>query len=223
MQEPVPEQAPLQPVKAEPAAGLAARLTTAPDPNVAEQLVPQLIPTGVLDTVPVPVPDLLTFSVNVGTNVAETATSEVNVTVHEPVPEQTEPLQPANTDPDAATGVKVTAVPELKAAAQDAPQLMPTGALVMVPAPAPLKAMDRLNWGVGAAPKFAITFWSLLSDTVQPPVPEHAPPQPVNTKPWAGLTVTATFAPETKLVEQLLPQEIPAGLVATRPPFDGTG
>jgi hypothetical protein len=145
VQEPVPVQAPLQPVNADPAAGVAARVTTVPALNPFEQLVPQLIPAGALVRVPVPVPDLLTVNVNVGRNVAETATSEVKVTVQEPVPEQAAPLQPANTDPGAATAVRAIAVPEPKLALHVAPQLTPAGELVTVPEPAPLKAMDRSN------------------------------------------------------------------------------
>jgi hypothetical protein len=156
-QAPVPVHAPLQPVKAEPAAGVAVRLTAAPDPNVEEQVVPQLIPVGRLVMLPVPVPDLLIFNVYVGRKVAVTSTSEVTVTEHDPVPEQAAPLQPANTDPAAATGVRVTIAPELKGATQDAPQLMPAGALVMVPEPLPFTATERLNCGAGAGPKFAIT------------------------------------------------------------------
>ncbi len=52
----VPVQAPSQPVKIEPGAGLAARLTCVPDVNVAEHVDPQLIPAGELVTVPLPVP-----------------------------------------------------------------------------------------------------------------------------------------------------------------------
>ena len=54
---PVPEQpAPLQPVKVEPAAGVAVSVTTVPSLNDAEQVAPQLIPAGELVTVPEPVP-----------------------------------------------------------------------------------------------------------------------------------------------------------------------
>ena len=154
---PVPVHAPLQPVKAEPAEGLAARLTTAPEPKVAEQAAPQLIPLGRLVTVPEPVPDLLTVRENVGTKVAVTATSEVRATVQVPVPEQAEPLQPAKAEPAAGAAVRVTVAPELNAAVHAAPQLMPAGALVTAPAPLPFTATDRLNWGEGAGPKLATT------------------------------------------------------------------
>ena len=55
----VPEQAPLQPSNLEPEAAVALRVTSAPGAYVAVQLLPQLIPTGVLLTVPVPVPTLV--------------------------------------------------------------------------------------------------------------------------------------------------------------------
>ena len=58
---PVPLQAPLQPAKNEPpAAAVAVRVTVVPCANVAEHVAPQLIPAGVLVTVPEPVPDFVT-------------------------------------------------------------------------------------------------------------------------------------------------------------------
>jgi len=39
--------------------------------------------------------------------------------------------------------------------------------------------------------------------------------------PCAGLTVTATLVPETKLVVHALPQLIPEGLLRTVPPLAG--
>src|SRR5205823_14302746 len=47
---------PLQPAKTEPGAGVAVKLTTAPNGNRAEQLAPQSSPAGSLVTVPLPVP-----------------------------------------------------------------------------------------------------------------------------------------------------------------------
>ena len=61
VQEPVPVQPlPLQPANTEPTAGVAVKVTVAPDANLAEQVDPQLIPEGLLVTVPVPVPALFT-------------------------------------------------------------------------------------------------------------------------------------------------------------------
>jgi hypothetical protein len=59
----VPEQAPDQPVKIEPASALAVRVTVDPRANAAEQLPPQLIPAGLLVTVPEPLPALPTVRV----------------------------------------------------------------------------------------------------------------------------------------------------------------
>jgi len=66
LQVPVPVQPPpLQPVKVEPAAGVAVRVTAVPVVNAAEHVVPQEIPAGLLVTVPLPVPDRETVSVEV--------------------------------------------------------------------------------------------------------------------------------------------------------------
>src|SRR4030095_7946049 len=65
VQVPVPVQAPLQAVKVEPAAAAAVRLTMVPFVNEAEHVAPQEIPAGVLVTVPVPMPDLVTVRVSV--------------------------------------------------------------------------------------------------------------------------------------------------------------
>jgi hypothetical protein len=60
----VPLQAPPQPAKVDPESGVAVRFTTAPLSKLAEQLEPQEIPAGELATVPVPVPLLVSVSVN---------------------------------------------------------------------------------------------------------------------------------------------------------------
>ena len=66
VQVPVPEQPPpLQPVKVEPAVGAAVNVTAVPLANAAEHVGPQVIPVGLLVTVPVPAPVLVTVSVNV--------------------------------------------------------------------------------------------------------------------------------------------------------------
>ncbi len=56
VQEPVPEQAPNQPVKSELASGFAVSVTDVPLANFALHAKPQLIPDGLLVTVPPPVP-----------------------------------------------------------------------------------------------------------------------------------------------------------------------
>src|SRR5438552_3293046 len=60
VQGPLPEQPPpLQPLKVEPAAGVAVSVTAVPLVKLAEQVAPQVIPAGELVTVPLPVPTLL--------------------------------------------------------------------------------------------------------------------------------------------------------------------
>ena len=56
MQASVPEQAPDQPLKIEFAFGLAVSVTDVPLANVVVHVDPQLIPAGLLVTVPPPVP-----------------------------------------------------------------------------------------------------------------------------------------------------------------------
>ena len=74
--------------------------------------MPHVIPAGVLVTVPLPVPALLTVRAKVGTsNVAVTVVAADIVTVQELAPEQPPPLQPVKIEPDAGVAVSVTAVP----------------------------------------------------------------------------------------------------------------
>jgi hypothetical protein len=134
---PVPVQAPLQPVKVEPAAGVAVKVTAVPVVNDAEHEAPQLMPAGLLVTVPLPAPALVTVSAKVGrANVAVTARAALIVTEQLPVPVQA-PLQPVKVEPAVGAAVRVTAVPVVNGAEQVAPQLMPVGLLVTVPVPVP--------------------------------------------------------------------------------------
>ena len=61
--EPVPEHAPVQPAKVEPEAGVAVRVNAVPRVTDCEHVVPQLMPLGVLVTVPEPEPLFVTESV----------------------------------------------------------------------------------------------------------------------------------------------------------------
>jgi hypothetical protein len=92
-----------------PEAGVSARLTAVPEVNVAEQVAPQLMPAGELETDPDPAK--VVVSVNSGTKVAVTDVFAFTVTVHVPVPAQAPPLHPVNTDPSVAAAVSVTEVP----------------------------------------------------------------------------------------------------------------
>jgi hypothetical protein len=65
-QAPVPEQAPPQPAKTEPGDGLGDNATTVPEVKSWLQVLPQLMPAGLLVTDPAPVPALATSRVNEG-------------------------------------------------------------------------------------------------------------------------------------------------------------
>jgi hypothetical protein len=108
----VPEQPPpLQPLKVEPVAGVAVSVTAVPLAKPAEHVVPQVIPAGLLVTVPAPAPAGETVSVKVGAKVAVTVVAAEIVTVQDPVPEQPPPLQPVKAEPALGVAVSVTAVP----------------------------------------------------------------------------------------------------------------
>jgi hypothetical protein len=54
---------PFQPAKTDPDAGAAVSVTVAPPEKDREQVAPQLMPLGLLVTLPLPVPFLVTWSV----------------------------------------------------------------------------------------------------------------------------------------------------------------
>lgn len=64
----------------------------------------------------------------------------------------------------------------------------------------------------------AVTPTAPLTDTVQVPVPEQAPPQPVNVDPPVGVAVNMTELFDGENVkEQVEPQAIPTGVLSTVP------
>jgi hypothetical protein len=74
---PLPVHAPLHPAKVDPADAVGVSATTVPLLKLAEQVAPQLIPAGELETEPEPVPDVVTVRVaggsGTGPKVAVTA------------------------------------------------------------------------------------------------------------------------------------------------------
>src|SRR5206468_12278323 len=98
------------PVKVEPAAGLAVRVTAVPLAKLAEQVATQLIPVGLLITVPDPVPASVTVSAKVGAKAAVTVVAAETVTTHVPAPLHPPPLHPVKVEPAAGLAVRVTAI-----------------------------------------------------------------------------------------------------------------
>ena len=114
---PVPVQSPSQPANAEPDAGVAVSVTEVPSVKVAEQVAPQLMPAGLLVTVPLPCfPTVSVRMVGVEDVLvkgAVTLRAALIVVVHvSAVPEQL-PLQPEKDEPLAGLAVSVTVVPLL--------------------------------------------------------------------------------------------------------------
>ena len=180
------------------------------------QVEPQLIPAGVLETVPLPVPALVTVSaLPFRVNVAVTACAALIVTAQVPVPEHPLPLHPAKLEPVLAVAVSVTTVLEAKLAVQVEPQLIPTGLLVTVPLPVPA-LLTVSAWVVPV--KVAVTDRAALIVTTQVPVPEHPLPlHPAKLEPASGAAVSVATVLEAKLAVQVEPQLIPAGLLVTVP------
>jgi hypothetical protein len=105
--------------------------------KTSAQSLPQLIPRGELEMDPLPEPSIAALSVNVfKANDALTAVSEIIVSAHAPVPPHA-PLQPRKTEFAEGVALSVSEDPLLSASAQLLPQLMPEGALVIEPVPAP--------------------------------------------------------------------------------------
>jgi hypothetical protein len=137
-------------------------------------------------------------------------------TTHVAVPLHPLPLQPPNVDPADAVAVNVTVVPLMKVEPQVAPQSIPAGLLVTVPSPTPALVTVRVN-ELGAA-KLAVTVWSAFITTIHEPVPLQPPPlQPANVEPAAGAAVRVTVLLIGKSASQVVPQEIPLGLLVTVP------
>src|ERR1700722_4680890 len=96
----VPVQAPDQPAKVLVVTGVSVSVTAVPGAKLMEHAVDvaeQLIPVGVLVTVPLPAPARETvngMSVTGAVNVAVTLSEAANVTVHALVPEQLPPHPP---------------------------------------------------------------------------------------------------------------------------------
>jgi len=109
---PVPVQpAPLHPANVEPSAADAVNVTTCPLAKFAEHVVGQLIPVGLLMTVPVPVPASVTVSAKLFPvpvpKFAVTDAFAVIAKVHGLVPSHDPPLHPVNVELAPAVAVSV--------------------------------------------------------------------------------------------------------------------
>jgi hypothetical protein len=234
----VPVQAPLQPVKAEPAVGVAVSVTLVPLLKLAEQLeaeapaavgVAQLKPVGFDATVPAPaVMPRLEVTVRVwgaSAKVAVTLRAALIVTVQVPVPVHA-PLQPVKDEPAAGVAVSVTAALKAKLVEQVAVAVPAVAGVLQVrpvgeEATEPDAVAPRLvvtDSACCAGLKVAVTERTWLIATVQveaPPV--QAPAQPPKVVPAGAEAVSVTEALLAKGASQLAPQVMPAGFELTEP------
>jgi hypothetical protein len=119
-------------------------------------VLPQLIPAGLLVTVPVPVPALANVSVYVtGFRLKVAVQLTAPLTVKLPLEQAALPDQPAKLDPLAATAERVTAVPLVTVVEQVAPQFIPAGELVTVPLPAPARLTVTVKLAAGVVAQFS--------------------------------------------------------------------
>jgi hypothetical protein len=128
-------------------------------------------------------------------NVAVTLRAAVMLTVQVPVPVHA-PLQPVKVEPVVAAAVRVTDAPELNAALQVLPQVIPAGFDVTVPVPVPLLVRVRVEVVGVLVAKVAVKFFAPSTTKAQFPVPVHAPLQPVKVEPVAGVAERPTLVPE---------------------------
>jgi hypothetical protein len=217
-----PEQAPVQPEKAFPEAGVAVRVTTVPPAKLwLHPLEPaQLIPAGF--EVTLPLPPTVTCSESFCTTaakVAPTLSAPFNVTVQEAALPEQAPVQPTKALPEAAEAVRVTAVPfaydwlQVPAPAQS----MPAGFEVTDPAPPTVTCSASI---CTAGAKLAATLCVvLIASTQLDAPPEHAPLHPRNAWPDAGAAFSVTIVPCVNACVQLLgpTQSSPVGLDVTVP------
>lgn len=102
---------PLQPMKLVPTAETAVKVTDAPGASVTVQVVPQVMPSGALVTVPLPDPALMTVSTRWAVKVAVTDFAADMVTVQVVAVEASQPAQVVNVEPEDGLAVRVTCVP----------------------------------------------------------------------------------------------------------------
>jgi hypothetical protein len=216
---PPAHETPLHPEKVDAdEVGAAVRVTLDPTGKLALHVAPQLIPAGVEVTVPKPAPVFETVSTRVSiAKVAVTVVAALMGTVHcRLLPEQPPPDHDENTDPACGAAVSVTEVPAWKLALHVAPQLMPAGDEVTVPAPAPVFETVRVRMSIT---KVAVTLVGLLGTVITHwPLPEHPPPDhDWNTHPVGALALSVTLEATLKVLAHVAPQSMPAGEEVTVP------
>jgi hypothetical protein len=116
------------------------------------------------------------------------------VTVQAPVPLHA-PLQPVKAAPEAAVAVRVTVAPLGKLVLHVLPQAIPLGEEATMPLPLPAFVTVRMEVVVVFVANVAVRLLAASTTRAQPPVPVHAPLQPVKVAPEAGVALRAMLVP----------------------------
>ena len=235
-----PTQAPLKPSKLPLLLPPPISDTDAPAPNVAlhtplvtPAVMVHEIPDGELDTLPVPLPVPLTDTIPAGgTRYVSSATRACDIVMRQGLPTQS-PLHPENRLPPVGICVSDTSVPLANATLHtpdDVPslmtQLMPAGALVIVPPPRDAGdgvTLSAVGIAIVAKPTPTVVVDDGTTVALQL-VPAQAPVNPENV-PFPLLTaVSATTIPDAKTAEHaplatpaVIVHAIPSGALVTLP------
>ncbi|KJU86611.1 hypothetical protein MBAV_001195 [Candidatus Magnetobacterium bavaricum] len=212
---------PDQPLNVESTSAVAFRVTTVSFAYGAVHVKPQLIPAGVLSTVPLPtlrtvsiipaaVP-LVKVAVTVLTAVVLSDDAGIvtlqcgsSLPLFEVVAPWSQPLQEPNVEPAAGLAINVTTVLAGYLAEHLSPQFIPAGVLITIPAPspsfltssvAPVAAVPLLNFAVTVFSDDIFTLHCITSSSVpdvELSLSESQPLQPPNTESVAGLAINVT-------------------------------
>jgi hypothetical protein len=127
------------------------------------------------------------------------------LTLQPPFPLQS-PSQPAKVDPGAGVAVSDAVEPFASVAEQVLGQLIPLPETDPLPEP-PRPTLSANGPGLSNV-ALTVTLFFSPAVNVQPPVPEHAPPQPAKVAPSSGDAVSVPVEPVTNDALHFVGQEI---------------
>jgi hypothetical protein len=206
---------PSQLVKVLPVPGASLSVSCVPCGKLAVQVPGQLIPAGLLVTVPVPVPDssIVTEYVAAAVYVTVTVCAALITVVHGcVVPKQPPPVQPVKVDPAAGAEYKLITAPLKKVPEHEPPtpaganvQLIPSAGAVTVPLPVMPAAGWRLNayWAVPLLNVAVTVVFAVSVNAHVFPVEHPPPPHEPKTEPLLGVSASVICVPLGNVAEHV--------------------
>ena len=214
----LPVQLPEKPENALPVAAVPPRVRLVPESKVRVQSAVQEVAAPPKSTVPAPMPAKVTFTSIRAMKLAFTVASLFKDNAQE-APVQAL-LKRSKREPEAAAGVSVTAVPS-GSWTEQVPLVAPAlevheiaGVVFDESVPEPLPAAVTVS--VCSFTNVAVTFFAapIVSEQV---APLQSPEKPEKMLPLAGVAVSATAVPMSKLAEHVALQPTPEGMDVTVP------